>query len=75
LIFSVIQQKINAREIVAHQAENDRLGEDDVIVERLKLNYAMNDENPVDHVKFYNQYKPDEGHYLVTLTRMISVMF
>ena len=39
-----------------------------MIVERLKLNYAMNDENPVDHVKFYNQYKPDEGHYLVTLT-------
>ncbi|RIA97929.1 HD phosphohydrolase domain-containing protein [Glomus cerebriforme] len=60
LKYHLNEQKINAREIIAHQAENDRLREDDVIVERLKLNYAMNDENPVDHVKFYNQYKQDE---------------
>jgi len=50
------EQKINAREIIAHQTENDGLEEDDVIVDRLKLNYAMSDKNPVDHVKFYNQY-------------------
>lgn len=54
------EQKINAREIIAHQGENDRLEEDDIIVDRLKLNYAMNDKNPVDYVKFYNQYNLDE---------------
>ena len=46
------QEKITAKEIVKYQKG---LEEYDVIVEQLTLNYAMNDKNPVDRVKFYDK--------------------
>ncbi|CAI2168138.1 14688_t:CDS:10 [Funneliformis geosporum] len=58
------EKKINSREIIAHQSDNDRLGEDDVIVNRIKLSYAKKNENPVDYVKFYNQYDIDKAFNL-----------
>ncbi|CAG8494845.1 12102_t:CDS:10 [Funneliformis caledonium] len=58
------ETKVNAREIIAHQSDNDKLGENDVIVDRIKLNYAKKNENPVDCVKFYNQYEIDKAFYL-----------
>ncbi|KAM3582569.1 hypothetical protein VKS41_005213 [Umbelopsis sp. WA50703] len=50
------KDKINAREIIGHQEDNVHLSEDDVLVEFLKINYAMKDNNPVDSIKFYNRW-------------------
>ena len=50
-----IQQNINAAEIVSCQGVNDHLTQDDVIVEFLKNNYAMKDQNPVDGIKFFSK--------------------
>ncbi|RIA96134.1 hypothetical protein C1645_815822 [Glomus cerebriforme] len=53
------EKEINEEKIIAYQ-DNDGLKIDDVIVHRLTLNYGMKDENPVDHVKFYDKYTPNK---------------
>jgi len=37
------------------------LSENDIIVEKLRINYAMKDQNPVDHIKFYSKYNGNES--------------
>ncbi|KAI7828957.1 hypothetical protein BC939DRAFT_500407 [Gamsiella multidivaricata] len=49
------KQNVNAVEIVSCQGPNDHLKEEDVIVEFLKNNYAMKDQNPVDGIKFFSK--------------------
>ncbi|KAG0019428.1 SAM domain and HD [Entomortierella chlamydospora] len=49
------KQNVNAAEIVSCQGPNDHLKEEDVIVEFLKNNYAMKDQNPVDNIKFFSK--------------------
>lgn len=48
--------------ILMHQdaSSTPRLTEDDIILDWLVLTYAMKDRNPVDNIKFFNKYKPDE---------------
>lgn len=45
-----------ASKIVGHQVDGMEFDQDDVIVEILKVNYAMKDKNPVDSIKFYSKY-------------------
>ncbi|RIA99444.1 hypothetical protein C1645_747297 [Glomus cerebriforme] len=49
------EQKINPVEIA-----DKELKVDDIIVDRLVLNYGMKAENPVNHVKFYDKKKGDK---------------
>lgn len=37
------------------QGDNDGLVEEDVIVVFGKINYAMNDKNPVDSIRFFSK--------------------
>jgi hypothetical protein len=39
----------------------DKLVADDVLVEWMNLNFGMGNSNPVDSVKFYHKYAPDEA--------------
>ncbi|CAO3659728.1 unnamed protein product [Umbelopsis ramanniana] len=50
------KDKINSEEVISHQEDNVHLSSDDVLVEWLKINYAMKDKNPVDSIKFYNRW-------------------
>ncbi|RUS32208.1 hypothetical protein BC938DRAFT_476033 [Jimgerdemannia flammicorona] len=50
------KDNINPREIIAYQDDNDQLGEHDVIIEWLRINYAMKDRNPVDMIRFYSKF-------------------
>ncbi|CAG8433581.1 10901_t:CDS:10 [Diversispora eburnea] len=59
----IAENKLNSFEIVSHQSGSD-LNEDDVIVERLKMNYGKKDKNPVDNVKFYDRYRQNEAFNL-----------
>ncbi|KAF9116378.1 SAM domain and HD [Mortierella sp. AM989] len=49
------KHNVNSTEIVSCQGPNDHLKEEDVIVEFLKNNYAMKDQNPVDGIKFFSK--------------------
>ncbi|KAF8931770.1 SAM domain and HD [Haplosporangium gracile] len=49
------KENINSAEIVSCQGSNDHLQQEDVIVEFLKNNYAMKDQNPVDGIKFFSK--------------------
>lgn len=53
---------ITAQEIVSHQSDNDNLDINDVIVSRGKINYAMQDQNPVDSIRFFSKFN-DDGKY------------
>jgi hypothetical protein len=55
------QDKINAEEVISHQDDNAHLCTDDVLVEWLKINYAMKDKNPVDFIKFFNRWDRGEA--------------
>ena len=45
------------------QAEKKSIGEN-LIVDRVKINYGMGDRNPVDHVLFYLRDDNESGGYL-----------
>eukprot|EP00944_MAST-04C_sp_MAST-4C-sp1_P008958 g8958.t1 len=47
----------------ASEAEKKYIGEN-LIVDRVKINYGMGDSNPVDHVLFYLRDDNDSGGYL-----------
>ncbi|ORX51235.1 HD phosphohydrolase domain-containing protein [Hesseltinella vesiculosa] len=52
---------ITAQEIVTHQNTNDKLHIDDVIVSKGKVNYAMQDRNPVDSIRFFSKHNDNES--------------
>ncbi|KAI8889665.1 HD-domain/PDEase-like protein [Backusella circina FSU 941] len=52
---------IKAQDIINHQSNGDNLTQDDVIVIFTKLNYAMNDKNPVDSIRFFSKYNSQES--------------
>ncbi|CAO3569311.1 unnamed protein product [Mortierella alpina] len=58
------KQNINAAEIVSCQGANDHLTQDDVIVEFLKNNYAMKDQNPVDGIKFFSKQNNTASYHI-----------
>lgn len=41
------------------EKNNTALGENDVTVDVVHLNYGMKDKNPIDHVRFYTKGHPD----------------
>lgn len=45
--------KIRPEDIVAHQGVGNLLKPEDVIVQNLKIDYAMKERNPVDNIHFY----------------------
>lgn len=53
---------INAQNIVNYQSDNAGLVEDDVIVRFTKINYAMNDNNPVDSIRFFSKFNENGMH-------------
>ncbi|OAD78577.1 hypothetical protein PHYBLDRAFT_18303 [Phycomyces blakesleeanus NRRL 1555(-)] len=50
------QEAISPAEIISYQSDNDGLVENDVIVDWLKINYAMKDRNPVDSIRFFSKF-------------------
>lgn len=58
------QENINSLEIVSCQSPNDHLQVDDVIVEFLKNNYAMKDQNPVDGIKFFSKTNNSASYHI-----------
>ncbi|KAI7871831.1 HD phosphohydrolase domain-containing protein [Spinellus fusiger] len=52
----VKRSMISPAEIVSYQSDNDGLVEEDVIVDWLKINYAMKDRNPVDSIRFFSKF-------------------
>ncbi|KAG0316945.1 SAM domain and HD [Dissophora globulifera] len=58
------KRNINSAEIVSCQGANDHLKEDDVIVEFLKNNYAMKDQNPVDGIKFFSKNNHSVSYHI-----------
>ncbi|KAF9313226.1 SAM domain and HD [Podila horticola] len=58
------KENINSLEIVSCQSPNDHLQVDDVIVEFLKNNYAMKDQNPVDGIKFFSKTNNSASYHI-----------
>lgn len=58
------KENINSAEIVSCQGTNDHLRQDDVIVEFLKNNYAMKDQNPVDGIKFFSKTNHSVSYHI-----------
>ncbi|KAG0206329.1 SAM domain and HD [Mortierella sp. GBA30] len=58
------KQHINSAEIVSCQGPNDHLTEEDVIVEFLRNNYAMKDQNPVDGIKFFSKHNHSVSYHI-----------
>jgi hypothetical protein len=50
---------VKAQDIINHQSNGDNLTQDDIIVIFTKLNYAMNDKNPVDSIRFFSKYNSE----------------
>jgi len=65
------KDKVQAADIIAHQDSGDDLTEDDVIVDWLKINYGLQDKNPVDHMKFFSRYN-DNGLKFFFLCLLIT---
>eukprot|EP01100_Stratorugosa_tubuloviscum_P013612 TRINITY_DN6918_c1_g1_i1.p1 TRINITY_DN6918_c1_g1~~TRINITY_DN6918_c1_g1_i1.p1 ORF type:complete len:476 (-),score=153.34 TRINITY_DN6918_c1_g1_i1:93-1520(-) len=55
---SELLEKLTPQELIQHQPSGSSLNESDVIIDNLQLNYAMQNQNPVDGVKFYNKFEP-----------------
>ena len=62
LCHAIDKSQISASEIIRHDVENEGepLLEQDVIVEWLTLNFAMSDRNPLDFIRFFTKYAPDQ---------------
>ncbi|KAF9539948.1 SAM domain and HD [Mortierella hygrophila] len=58
------KENINSAEIVSCQGTNDHLQQGDVIVEFLKNNYAMKDQNPVDGIKFFSKTNHSASYHI-----------
>ncbi|KAG0379889.1 SAM domain and HD [Mortierella sp. AD032] len=58
------KENINSTEIVSCQGPNDHLRQEDVIVEFLKNNYAMKDQNPVDGIKFFSKTNHSASYHI-----------
>lgn len=54
-----VKEAITASAIVGCQNAGDDVKESDVIIEWLKLGYAMKDRNPVDLIQFFNKWHPN----------------
>lgn len=63
LVNKVTKDMITPQEIISHQHDNDHLVEDDIIVSPGKINYAMQDRNPVDSIRFFSKFN-DNGKYI-----------
>ncbi|KAI9096232.1 hypothetical protein DFS34DRAFT_624448 [Phlyctochytrium arcticum] len=50
--------------ILACQSPTDHLEPNDVIIEWLKLGYAMKDRNPVDLIKFFSKWQPNVSFHI-----------
>ena len=51
---------ITAQDIANHQSNNAGLTERDIIVTFEKINYSMNESNPVDSIRFFSKFN-DQG--------------
>lgn len=51
---------ITSQDIANHQTDNAGLVQEDVIVTFTKINYSMNESNPVDSIRFFSKYN-DQG--------------
>lgn len=64
LFFFYWQTNLNASEIMRHKVGNtEDFTEDDIIIHRFKINYGKDDQNPLDHVKFYRKFKENECQF------------
>ncbi|KAI8071401.1 HD phosphohydrolase domain-containing protein [Gongronella butleri] len=61
LLDTITTKVITPQEIANHQSANDHLRTEDVIVSRGKVNYAMQDRNPVDSIRFFSKHNDNES--------------
>lgn len=54
------KETVTSQDIVNHQTDNAGLVQDDVIVNFSKINYSMNECNPVDSIRFFSKFN-DQG--------------
>lgn len=47
---------VTSQDIVNHQTDNSGLVQEDVIVSFSKINYSMNESNPVDSIRFFSKF-------------------
>ncbi|KAI9343829.1 hypothetical protein BD770DRAFT_397934 [Pilaira anomala] len=52
---------ITSQDIANHQTGNAGLVQEDVIVTFTKINYSMNESNPVDSIRFFSRYNDQES--------------
>ncbi|TPX55777.1 hypothetical protein PhCBS80983_g05035 [Powellomyces hirtus] len=61
---NAVKTGITPSAIVACQNPGDNLTENDVIIEWLKLGYAMQDQNPVDLIQFFQKWHPNVSFHV-----------
>lgn len=64
---------VTAQDIANHQTDNAGLVEEDIIVTFTKINYSMNESNPVDSIRFFSKFN-DQGKKNTCVTIMISFL-
>ncbi|KAI8996994.1 hypothetical protein BDB01DRAFT_712761 [Pilobolus umbonatus] len=58
------QETFKIQDIIGHQTNNDHLDERDVIANFSKINYSMNDQNPVDSIRFFSKHNIHEPFHI-----------
>ncbi|KAJ1863274.1 hypothetical protein LPJ78_004142 [Coemansia sp. RSA 989] len=59
---SAISSAVTAAAIVGFRTDNDDFVERDVLINIGRINYGKGRENPIDHVRFYSNYAPNEKY-------------
>ncbi|KAJ3015556.1 SAM domain and HD [Thoreauomyces humboldtii] len=59
-----VRENITPKSVVQFSTPGDMLSENDVIIEWLKLGYAMKDKNPVDLIKFFQKWHPNHSFHI-----------
>ncbi|KAI7900212.1 uncharacterized protein BX663DRAFT_518954 [Cokeromyces recurvatus] len=55
------KDRVTPQDIVNHQTDNAGLVQEDIIVDFSKVNYSMNDSNPVDSIRFFSKFNQEES--------------
>lgn len=55
------KETVTSQDIVNHQTDNAGLVQDDMIVNFSKINYSMNECNPVDSIRFFSKFNDQES--------------
>jgi len=56
------KDNVRIEDIISYQPDDAEITKDDLVFDWLKINYGLQDQNPVDYVKFYSRFNDYESY-------------